>query len=395
MTPVELAPFVLPPLLGAVIGYVTNSLAVRMLFRPHRAVQVFGLRLPLTPGVIPRQRAELAQSIARMVARRLLTDDAIGARLRSVDAHHATRRAIVAALDWIADRRLSELHALLRRAAASRGAVKLVEFERTGLAQDLFDALAALRIEDVLDQDRATTALCTLWPRLRAELAARRHDPTLTAALIARTRRVLDVTFSRLTTLQRLFVSAVQYDRQLDARAPEIVDHAIDELFDLIDQPNTPERVAAWLWSRIGSRRFGVLLVGLGIEDGRRLLEFVRSPAGAGSRRQVAVLVDAWLHGRGAHTLGLLLPVLRKRRASIARALTPRVLKPAERIVPTLVRHLDLHALVAGRIDSLEVADVEELLMSVLRRHLKWINVFGALIGALIGGAQVVLSLAW
>jgi uncharacterized membrane protein YheB (UPF0754 family) len=37
------------------------------------------------------------------------------------------------------------------------------------------------------------------------------------------------------------------------------------------------------------------------------------------------------------------------------------------------------------------VKRVEELLLIVIARHLKWINLFGALLGALIGGSQVVL----
>lgn len=394
MTFVELAPFVLPPVLGAVIGYATNSLAVRMLFRPHRAIRIFGLRLPLTPGVIPRQRAQLAQSIARMVSRRLLTDDAIKARLRSAEAYRRTRRSIVAALDWVGDRRLSELHTLIQHASSPLDGMPLLEFERTGLAQDMFDALAALRIDDIFDHPRTEASLRALWPRLRSQLLTQSDDPLLRATLVERARRLLDFTFSRLTALQRLFVSAVQYDRQLDARAPEIVDQAIGELLDLIDRPETPTRVAAWLWSQVRSHSVGELLAGVGIEDGTQLLQMLGDTVGSSARHAVSTLADSWLRSRGSQKLGVLLPVLCKRRASIARAITPRVLTLAERTVPALMQQLDVHTLVADRIDSLDVAEVEDLLMSVLRRHLKWINVFGALIGAIIGGVQVLLSLS-
>ncbi|MBN2706176.1 MAG: DUF445 family protein, partial [Deltaproteobacteria bacterium] len=40
-------PFVMPPLFGAVIGYFTNYLAIRMLFRPLRKKYILGLPLPL------------------------------------------------------------------------------------------------------------------------------------------------------------------------------------------------------------------------------------------------------------------------------------------------------------------------------------------------------------
>jgi uncharacterized membrane protein YheB (UPF0754 family) len=43
----------LPPLLGAIIGYVTNALAIRMLFRPLREYRIGPFRVPFTPGIIP------------------------------------------------------------------------------------------------------------------------------------------------------------------------------------------------------------------------------------------------------------------------------------------------------------------------------------------------------
>ena len=57
-------PFLLPPLIGAFIGAVTNDIAIRMLFRPYSPWRVAGLRVPLTPGLIPRERHQIAGAIA-------------------------------------------------------------------------------------------------------------------------------------------------------------------------------------------------------------------------------------------------------------------------------------------------------------------------------------------
>lgn len=56
--------FLIFPLVGALIGAITNEIAIRMLFRPYRPVLIGRLRLPLTPGVIPAQRATIAHNIA-------------------------------------------------------------------------------------------------------------------------------------------------------------------------------------------------------------------------------------------------------------------------------------------------------------------------------------------
>ncbi len=77
----HLLPLILPPLLGALIGYVTNYVAIRMLFRPLRAWHIFGLRVPLTPGIIPSKRHELAEKMGDMVGSHLLTSEDVGRAL--------------------------------------------------------------------------------------------------------------------------------------------------------------------------------------------------------------------------------------------------------------------------------------------------------------------------
>ncbi len=70
-----------PPVLGAFIGYLTNKVAIRMLFRPLKAWRVCGIRVPMTPGVIPSKRHQLAENIGEMVGEHLLTSKDIGAAL--------------------------------------------------------------------------------------------------------------------------------------------------------------------------------------------------------------------------------------------------------------------------------------------------------------------------
>nr|WP_174763985.1 MULTISPECIES: DUF445 family protein [unclassified Anabaena] len=65
--------YISPPVLGAVIGYYTNDIAIKMLFRPYRAVYIFGKKLPFTPGLIPSNQERLGQNIANAIMKSLLT----------------------------------------------------------------------------------------------------------------------------------------------------------------------------------------------------------------------------------------------------------------------------------------------------------------------------------
>ncbi|MFW6049396.1 MAG: DUF445 domain-containing protein, partial [Candidatus Bipolaricaulota bacterium] len=55
--------WVLVPVVASVIGYSTNWIAIKMLFRPLQEKRVFGFRVPFTPGLVPRRKNEIAENI--------------------------------------------------------------------------------------------------------------------------------------------------------------------------------------------------------------------------------------------------------------------------------------------------------------------------------------------
>ena len=85
--------YVIAPLLGGVIGYITNDLAIGMLFRPHKAKYIFGIHIPFTPGIIPKEKSRIAEALGKVISenlmnqevleRYLLSDEMVG-KIRSV-----------------------------------------------------------------------------------------------------------------------------------------------------------------------------------------------------------------------------------------------------------------------------------------------------------------------
>ncbi len=73
--------YILPPLVGAVIGYFTNYIAVKMLFFPHEEKRIFGHRVPFTPGAIPKGKARLAKAAGKIVKNDLFTMEDISGKL--------------------------------------------------------------------------------------------------------------------------------------------------------------------------------------------------------------------------------------------------------------------------------------------------------------------------
>ncbi|MHC5068531.1 MAG: DUF445 domain-containing protein [Planctomycetota bacterium] len=71
-------PWVMLPVVGAVIGYATNWVAIKMLFHPRR--KRCGLQ-----GLLPRRQAELARSIGRVVGDDLLSLEHLLQPLTEID----------------------------------------------------------------------------------------------------------------------------------------------------------------------------------------------------------------------------------------------------------------------------------------------------------------------
>ncbi len=69
--------YISPPILGGLIGYYTNDIAIKMLFRPYKAIYILGQKVPFTPGLIPSNQERLGQNIANAIMKSLLTPEEI------------------------------------------------------------------------------------------------------------------------------------------------------------------------------------------------------------------------------------------------------------------------------------------------------------------------------
>lgn len=68
-------------LIGAVIGGGTNIVAIRMLFRPYIPMYIKKYRIPFTPGLIPKRREEIAESLGKLVEDHLVTPEGMHQKL--------------------------------------------------------------------------------------------------------------------------------------------------------------------------------------------------------------------------------------------------------------------------------------------------------------------------
>ena len=75
--------YIVGPAVGAIIGYITNDIAIRMLFRPHQAKYICGIHIPFTPGIIPKERGRIAASIGNAISLNLMNKEVLEKNLLS------------------------------------------------------------------------------------------------------------------------------------------------------------------------------------------------------------------------------------------------------------------------------------------------------------------------
>ena len=99
--------FLIPPVAGGVIGYFTNDLAIKMLFRPYKAIYIGKRKLPFTPGLIPSNQERLAQKVSDTIMGSLLTPtelQKLAQRLLQLDR-------VQGAISWLLQLALEQIQA--------------------------------------------------------------------------------------------------------------------------------------------------------------------------------------------------------------------------------------------------------------------------------------------
>ena len=129
---------IVAPLVGGVIGYITNDLAIRMLFRPRKALYIGKFHVPFTPGLIPSQQGRIAVSIGEVVSGQLLNEDTLRQTLLSEGTIDTLRKKITVFL-----RTLSKDERTVRDVLRQTGLRGRVNMTGDELQQKLADALSA------------------------------------------------------------------------------------------------------------------------------------------------------------------------------------------------------------------------------------------------------------
>ena len=139
--------YIAAPAVGAVIGYCTNYLAVKMLFLPRTEKRIFGHRVPFTPGAIPRGKPRLARAVGEIISTMLLTQSDLSEKIASSEVCSSISERIFAASDKSVKETISQI------AGSAENYEALKEKTAKLLAQKILDAALEADFTKIIEEE--------------------------------------------------------------------------------------------------------------------------------------------------------------------------------------------------------------------------------------------------
>ncbi|MED4171614.1 DUF445 family protein [Halalkalibacterium halodurans] len=364
--------------IGAVIGGVTNSLAIKMLFRPYSEKRIGRFRLPFTPGLIPKRHDELATQLGRMVVSYLVTSVGIGKKLTEASFTDSVT-------EW-----------------AKRESRKFLSSDQS-LSSILHQNFQVEDSEKLVLQ-QVERWLETSYDRWFREANSRTIGMALPEVIVEKVERNLPAIRRMLLTKARDYVASdqgkaqlsVMIDRFLETHGTlgnmvsmffsneRLVDKLHPELLKFLNDQETEKWLQKLLdneWERLKEKPLA------------DIQQYVEKEAVVRIGRQVLqtqVPVIQWL-GKPLHAWTG--PYEEK----VAEEWVPKLVHVTIQLLVSQLDHmlerLHLEEIVREQVSAFSVERLEELVLSISRKEFKMITYLGALLGGGIGLVQSLIIL--
>jgi uncharacterized membrane protein YheB (UPF0754 family) len=395
--------YVAPPIIGGVIGYFTNDIAIKMLFRPYRPYYIGNRRIPFTPGLIPHNQDRLAQRVSqaimgslltpeelRNIARRLLDTDRVRAailwllrlaleQIQHQDREQRTARILANILEDLFSQSLPRiLKVLARREDFLEAQLNqifdqvLLEFQ---LTDEQADKLAEWLLQVILPPDVLRLALVDFLTDRNIQIIDEgfREKSSGTYWVIANL-------FGLRNSLMRLRSYCLDEKEEANKRLAELiqslnVQQRLKVFLNTLSLQNLPVSTVRQL------RRTMRDSVRLYLQT--RGADLIQSLGSSVDWQNIAMLIISRL--RTSTITDLSLELVSKELALILERYLEADL---ENIMEQVIPILNLDQVIADRVNATPAKDMEEAIQSIVREELQGIVNLGGILGVTIGLMQ-------
>lgn len=362
--------------IGALIGGVTNILAVRMLFHPFKTYYIFNKRVPFTPGLIPKRRKEVADKIGQVVEEHLLTESLIQSKLNAPSSRQAIEEVLLKQIQ-----KLKQEHMTLQYFADK------LDLDVAQLANEKLDLVISNKL-DAFYQDNQTTPIKQIIPEeieasidskidLVPDLLFERASVYLSSEKgAADIESMLETFFNekgKIVGLLQMFMTKESIADRIQhelirltkhPKAKAIAKQVIDNEYETMKAKNLNELVSE---SQYNSFKTSITELAIGYLDVDKV-----------SKQSFNTLMPSFIHFL---------------ESKVSQKLTDVIIENISKHISPIMQKINLRQMVEEQINTFDLAYIERLIIDVANKELKLIMLLGFLLGGIIGLLQGVIAI--
>ncbi|GAF22284.1 hypothetical protein JCM19047_2025 [Bacillus sp. JCM 19047] len=361
---------------GAIVGAATNALAIRMLFRPHRAYYIGKWQLPLTPGLLPRRQQELATQMGNLVANHLLTAEGLSKKLTSeMFSKELTDWVSGRVKQWLTSDNTVEsmLKPLL---SIDNGKDQLVIKSRTWLKE---------RLKQYVQKHQDTAAKQLVPQEIQSAIVS--YLPGLSKTMVSKA---------------KVYVESAEGQEKMAAMATNFLSSK-GKFGGMVSMFLSSEKVVEMVYPEIvkflDDEKTTEMLHGLLAREWEQLLE--KPVSSFEAEKYIDTVIDKATVGLEKN-----IPLLNWYDAPLQTWTTPYINQIVDKWAPQLVRvttgyievhltsimkSLRLNEVIEQQVASFSMANLEELIMKITKKELRLITLLGGVIGGTVGLIQALI----
>lgn len=361
---------------GAVIGGVTNVIAIRMLFHPFKPYYIFKMRIPFTPGLIPKRREEIATKIGQVIEEHLITESVILQKLNEPNTREAINDLVIKQLS-----KLKSDDATIRKFANQ------FDFDLDDLINNKLDKTIINKLNNYY-YDKQATSINEILPADVITMVDEKLDQA--GDLIRERARnylssdkgardiydMLDTFFAekgKIVGLLQMFMTKesiaerVQHELIRLTRHPKakvIIDKVIRGEYETLKSQPLSNVVKEEQFTNISESLVHLIMTNL------QLNEKMDTPIS----KLTPKLVDQIQVG-------------------VANAITDLIIKQASNHLSTIMTKINLRQMVENQINTFDLDYIERLIIEIANKELKLIMSLGFILGGIIGFFQGIVAI--
>lgn len=361
---------------GAVIGGVTNVIAIRMLFHPFKPYYIFKMRIPFTPGLIPKRREEIATKIGQVIEEHLITESVIHQKLNEPNTREAINDLVIKQLS-----KLKSDDATIRKFANQ------FDFDLDDLINNKLDKTIINKLNNYY-YDKQATSINEILPADVITMVDEKLDQA--GDLIRERARnylssdkgardiydMLDTFFAekgKIVGLLQMFMTKesiaerVQHELIRLTRHPKakvIIDKVIRGEYETLKSQPLSNVVKEEQFTNISESLVHLVITNI------QLNEKMDTPIS----KLTPKLVDQIQVG-------------------VANAITDLIIKQASNHLSTIMTKINLRQMVENQINTFDLDYIERLIIEIANKELKLIMSLGFILGGIIGFFQGIVAI--